>query len=255
MEFVMSPNPRLRRSTGGAPILRRPLTAEDREMLSRSLITGDLPDRALLARVDGPDARDLVGGRDKRNYAGIEFPYTWPGAVDIRGSRIRLDEPDLEISYAEDGSEIRKEKNKYKAAFGSSNMLYFFAETPAELLTDISVAVLFLEGEKKVLAAWVLATHRAAEPRFLPIGLSGVWNWRGKIGSVETANGRRRDVSGPLPDLARIPFAGREVRIAFDSDAATNSQVQIARCALAQDLRRRGARQVKYVLIPNRQEL
>jgi hypothetical protein len=251
----MPSNSHSRRSNEGAPILRRPLTAADREMLARSLITGDLPDRALLARVDGPDARDLVGAKDKRNYAGIEFVYTWPGGVDVRGSRIRRDEPEIEVEYTEDGREIRKEKNKYVAAVGSPNLLYFFPEMPAELLPDIKVPVLFVEGEKKCLCAWVLARHNCSEPRFLPIGLSGVWNWRGKIGTTETPGGRRRIVTGPIPDLARIPFSGREVLIAFDSDAATNSAVQIARLALARELRRRGASHVRYVLIPSRGEL
>jgi hypothetical protein len=55
--------------------------------------------------------------------------------------------------------------------------------------------------------------------------------------------------------LARIPWEGREVLIAFDSDAATNSAVQLARTALAKELRRRGAARVRYVIIPGREEL
>jgi hypothetical protein len=244
-----------RRSTEGAPILRRPLTAKDRAMLARSLILGDLPDRALLARVDGPDARDLIGAKDNRNYGGIEFPYVWPGEVNVRGSRIRRDEPEIEVEYTQDGREVRKEKNKYMAAVGSRNLLYFFPETPAELVTETQVPVLFVEGEKKTLCAWYLATYNVFEPRFLPIGLSGVWGWRGKIGTTETASGRRKNVNGPIPDLARIPIAGREILIAFDSDAATNPAIQIARLAFAKEMRRRGASRVRYVLIPSRGEL
>jgi hypothetical protein len=62
-------------------------------------------------------------------------------------------------------------------------------------------------------------------------------------------------VTGPIPDLARIPWQKREVFIAFDSDAATNSSVQNARAALAKELRRRGAARVRYVIIPGREEL
>jgi hypothetical protein len=224
-------------------------------MLARSLITGDLPDRALLARVEGPDARDLVGRKDNGNYNGIEFTFAWPGELGVRGSRIRRDEPEIEVVYAEDGQEVRKERNKYAAAVRSRNMLYFFPETPAELLTEINIPLLIVEGEKKALCGWVLATHNSSEPRFLPVGLAGVWGWRGKIGSVETPSGRRKSVTGPIPDLARIPFAGREVIIAFDSDAATNPAIQIARLALAKELRRRGASPVRYVVIPGRGEL
>jgi hypothetical protein len=224
-------------------------------MLARSLITGDLADRALLARVDGQDAKDLVGAKDNRRYDGIEFPYTFPGEVGLRGSRVRRDEPEIAIEYTDEGREIRYEKNKYVAAVGSRNLLYFFPETPAELLTDINVPILFTEGEKKTLCGWVLAIHNCSRPRFLPIGLSGVWGWMGKIGTTETPSGRHKSVTGPIPDLARIAFAAREVLIAFDSDAATNSAVQIARLAFARELRRRGASRVRYVLIPGRGEL
>ena len=62
-------------------------------------------------------------------------------------------------------------------------------------------------------------------------------------------------MTGPIPDLARIPWQKREVFIAFDSDAATNSSIQIARAALAKELRRRGAARVRYVIIPGREEL
>jgi hypothetical protein len=254
MEGSMSSSGRSRRSREGAPILRHPLTEEDRAMLARSLITGDLPDRALLARVEGPDAKDLVGRKDHGNYSGVEFPYVWPGEVGVRGSRIRRDESDTEFEYTEEG-EIRKEKNKYVAAVGSRNLLYFFPETPVELLTDIEIPILIVEGEKKCLCAWRLAHHNSSKPRFLPIGLSGVWGWRGKIGTAETASGRHRSVLGPIPDLARIPFAGREVLIAFDSDAATNSSVQIARLVLAKELRRRGSTRVRYVIVPGRKDL
>jgi hypothetical protein len=246
---------RNRRSNEGAPILRRPLTEDDRAMLARSLITSDLADRALLARVEGQDAKDLIGAKDNRNYSGIEFPYVFPGEVAIRGSRVRRDQPEIQVEYTEDGQEVRKENRKYVAEAGSRNLLYFYPETPSELLSDAKIPALVVEDEKKTLCAWHLATYNAPEPRFLPIGLSGAWGWRSKIGTIETANGRRRNVIGPSPDLARILWQEREVFIAFDSDAATNSSIQIARAALAKELRRRGAARVRYVIIPGREEL
>jgi hypothetical protein len=224
-------------------------------MLARSLITGDMPDRALLARVEGQDAKDLVGAKGSGNYSGIEFAYVFPGELGIRGSRIRRDEPDIEISYTEDGREIRKEVKKYVSAVGARNLLYFYPPTPPELVVDVKLPVLIVEGEKKTLCSWFLANYNSSEPRFLPVGIAGVWAWRGKIGSVESASGRRRSVNGPIPDLGRIPFAGREVLIAYDSDASVNTNVQVARTALANELRRRGASRVRYVLIPSRGEL
>ena len=123
-------------------------------MLARSLITGDLPDRALLARVEGQDAKDLIGAKDNRNYSGIEFPYVFPGELGVRASRIRRDSPEIEVEFTADGQEMRKEVRKYVGAIGSRNILYFFPETPIELVTDVRTRVLFLEGEKKCLCAW-----------------------------------------------------------------------------------------------------
>ena len=243
-----------RRSTDGPPILRRPLTTEDRDMLARSLITGNLPDRALLSRVEGPDAKDLVGAKDKADYTGIEIPYVWPGEVGIRGQRIRRDNPDIEIEYDENGQPVRKERRKYVAAVGSRNLLYFFPETPVELLSEIRLPILIVEGEKKCLCAWQLAYHNSSEPRFLPIGLPGAWNWRTKIGTTDGPDGRRRSVVGPIPDLARIPWQ-REVLIAFDSDVVANESVHIARAAFTRELRKRGALRVRYVQIPRRDNL
>jgi hypothetical protein len=239
----------------GSPILRLPLTDEDYARLADSYIDRALADQALLTRVAHLEAKALVNGRSTGNYAGIEFPYVWPGEAGVHGYRLRRDEPEVEVSYTEDGKELRKEVKKYVAAPGSPNMLYFFPATPVELLMDIRVPVLILEGEKKTLASWRLANYKSSEPRFLPIGLSGVWNWRGKIGTTETADGRRRSVMGPIPDLSRLPCEGRVVRIAFDNDAVTNPDIQNARSALARYLQKRGAARVQYVLIPSREEL
>jgi hypothetical protein len=219
-------------------------------MLARSLITGDMPERALLSRVAGQDAKDLVGAKDGGDYSGLVFTYVWPGEVAIRGERIRRDRPEVEIEYTEAGQAVHKERRRYVAPVGSPNLLYFFPETPLELLTDLNVRVLIVEGEKKTLCAWCLANHDSAEPRFLPIGLSGVWNWRGRIATTDGPDGKRRSVRGPVPDLARIPWQ-REVLIAFDSDVNTNQDVQRARAALARELRKRGAIRVRYVQIPS----
>jgi hypothetical protein len=238
----------------GNPILREPLTDEDYARFAASWIDRNTVDRALVGRVVHLEGKALTNARGQGNYAGIAFDYVWPGEVSIRGSRLRRDEPEIEVSYTDDGQEVRKEIRKYIAAPGSANWLYFFAETPPELLTDPSVNIILTEGEKKTLALWRLANDNASEPRFLPIGLSGVWNWRGKVGIAENANGQRRPVKGPIPDLARVPWAGRQVLIAYDSDAATNLGIQQARAALASELGKRGAR-VRYVEVPSPQEL
>jgi hypothetical protein len=89
---------------------------------------------------------------------------------------------------------------------------------------------------------WRLTNHRSPiQPRFLPIGVSGVYNWRGTIGKTAGPDGSRQDVKGPIPDLEWIVWQHRRVVIAYDADAGTKELVRIARSELAAHLRGRGA--------------
>ena len=105
----------------------------------------------------------------------------------------------------------------------------------------VATPVIVTEGEFKTLALWRLANHESTAPRFLPIGLGGVWNWRGTVGKTTGPNGDRRDVKGVIPDLDLIVWESRRVIIAFDADADKNEQVEIARSLLARELRTHGA--------------
>ena len=78
------------------------------------------------------------------------------------------------------------------------------------------------EGEFKTLALWRAANHGTpGQPRFLPVGVSGVYNWRGTIGKTVGPDGSRMDVKGAIPDLDWLVWAGRRVVIAYDADAVT----------------------------------
>ena len=94
------------------------------------------------------------------------------------------------------------------------------------------------EGEFKTLALWRLASHGSSSRlRFLPLGLSGVYNWRGTIGKTVGPDGNRLDVKGAIPDLGWVAWEGRRVVIAYDADAVTKGLVRIARSELAANLR------------------
>jgi hypothetical protein len=77
-------------------------------------------------------------------------------------------------------------------------------------------------------------------PAFLPVGLPGVYGWRGTIGARTDCNGQSVPEKGPIPDLDRIAWLNRKVTILFDTNAATNPKVQFARRDLARELGRRG---------------
>jgi hypothetical protein len=98
------------------------------------------------------------------------------------------------------------------------------------------------EGEFKALALWRLANHGSpVRPKFLPLGLSGVYNWRGTIGKTVGPDGSRLDVKGTIPDLDWVAWQDRKVVIAYDADAVIKAPVRIARSELAAHLRGRGA--------------
>ena len=86
-------------------------------------------------------------------------------------------------------------------------------------LSDAGTPLWIVEGEKKADA--LVSRGECA------VALLGVWSWK-------------RD-GLPLPDWDRIRLVGREVHIAFDSDAANKVKVQRALSALAEYLEARGA--------------
>ena len=213
------------------------LTESDYRMLEQSWITRRIADDAGIRRVSSVEGAELIGCNRPGNYAGIAFTYILPGETRARDYRLRRDNPEME--YKPDGS--LREKRKYLCAPGGRNNLYFPCGIKPEALLDISFPVVITEGEKKTLALYRLANWNSAESRFLPVGLSGVWNWRGTIGKEPGPNGSRRNVKGAIPDIKRIEWMERTVYILFDSDKRNNTSVQEAERALAGELKSLGA--------------
>jgi hypothetical protein len=121
-------------------------------------------------------------------------------------------------------------------------MLYFAPGTTDAQLRDTALPVIIAEGEFKTLAVWRLANWNCVKrPRFVPVGVSGVYNWRGTIGKTAGPDGERLDVKGPIPDLERIAWKDRRVIIAYDADADEKDLVRFARAELARHLRTQGA--------------
>jgi hypothetical protein len=121
-------------------------------------------------------------------------------------------------------------------------MLYLVPGIDPLLLRDTSVPIVITEGEFKTLALFRLASYGSASKlRFVPLGLSGVYNWRGTIGKTVRPDGSRLDVKGAIPDLDWIAWEDRCVVIAYDADSVTKDLVRMARSELAAHLRGRGA--------------
>jgi hypothetical protein len=142
-----------------------------------------------------------------------------------------------------------KASAKYLGAPGSGNRLYIPPGITAEHLADVKTPIAIVEGEKKALALWRLANHEADRPRFIPVALAGVWNWRGTIGKAGGPKGERLDVKGPIADLSRIVWTGRIVFVIFDTNVHTNDSVQWARRGICRELTTRGAK-VDFINLP-----
>lgn len=215
-----------------------PLTESDLLMLGQSYITPELAEQARIFRVDSPSGAFLVGQKNKKKCAGIVFPYFYPEQIYPCAYRLRRDEPDYEKRA--DGS--LKEVGKYLSAKGSRNKIYFPPNTLKEWLTDISLPLIITEGEKKTLALWRLAWYglgdAAERPHFLPIGLAGVWTFRGTIGKALNADGQRVDVKGIIPDFHLFEWQNRKTTILFDANVNTNDKVKTARLVLSRELKK-----------------
>ncbi|MCE5306801.1 MAG: DUF3854 domain-containing protein [Acidobacteriales bacterium] len=228
------------------PTCGGPLTENDYATLSSSSwITRNVADAAMLRRVEAHEGREVVGQKGSRDCAGIVIPYYWPGEPRTFNYRLRRDNPDWKY----DGQGNAKPDKKYLGAPGSANRLYIPPGVSAYDLCDLSIPIALVEGEKKALALWRLAWHETEKPRFIPIAIAGVWNWRGTIGKTGGPKGERVDVKGPIADLGRIPWDGRLVFIVFDANVHTNDSVKWARNGIAKELAARSAK-AQFVNLP-----
>jgi predicted P-loop ATPase len=212
------------------------LTREDLAMLERSWVSRKIAEAAGIFRAASIEARDLVGRKGGGDFSGLIFVYRWPGSDQVVLHRLRLDNPPVDSASG-------KPQYKYLSAPGARNRLYF-PPCAAALIEDAKLPVVITEGEKKCLALWRAAQESgngAGQPAFLPIAVSGVWNWRGTVGIATNSKGERIPEKGVLPDFSRIAWRGRKVTVVFDANIASNDSIRAARRELARELTLRGA--------------
>jgi hypothetical protein len=102
------------------------------------------------------------------------------------------------------------------------------------LLNDPAIPLWITEGSKKA--------DSGATRGFCIVSLLGVWNFKGA---------GERGSSLELADWDRIAIKGRLVYICYDSDVIVKPEVKRALQRLARILKRRGAKEVRPVLIPH----
>jgi hypothetical protein len=187
--------------------------------------------RELLANAgvrQGTDAelRELLGvhGRSGQDLSGILFPYRDPRNGRLLGHRVRLDAP------VADGQ-------KYLSEQGCRAL--FFPPICDNELTDISVPVVIVESEKAALALTSLGKRTGR--KLLVVATGGIYGWRRKIGVESMPDGESEAVTGPSPSFDWVVWQGRKVIVAFDSNVAGRRDLEKARGALADELRKREA--------------
>lgn len=127
----------------------------------------------------------------------------------------------------------RRDRNgkpiKYESPRGQRNRVFVPPNTAA-VLNDSSAELLITEGEKK--------SAKADQEGFRCVGLVGVFGW--KDGKSERL----------LPDLERIVWQGREVRIVLDSDLSDKPEARDGESRLAAQLKNHRAI-VRVVRLPD----
>lgn len=208
------------------------LLPRDLEMLAAIRVPARAATDAGWRRVTHQEARDLCGIRYKSDHLeGVAIAYLDPDDDRIAYWRVRRDNPEMDS----DGKPIAK----YVSPPDRKRL--YFVPGCYSALADTSRLAIFVESEKAALAIQESAI-RTARQRPLVIATGGCWGWRGVTGKAVSPNGARVDQKGPLPDLDRVVWTGRDTVICFDANAAANTSVKAARRDLAAELSKRGAR-------------
>jgi Domain of unknown function (DUF3854) len=154
----------------------------------------------------------------------------------VRGFRLRRDRPDSELKGG-----ISKVRAKYLSPAGQPNFFYVPPNLPPGWTQDASLPIVMVEGEKKTLAVdglGFLGLGDAAEkPRFVTIGISGAWCWKGH----RQANGIAEKDTQPIADFDHTNWKDREVTLWSDANFNTNDNVRDGWRQLARELKKRGA--------------
>ena len=220
------------------------LTNEDLQKRSNSFLDANTLRLAGVRRVNDDVAHQILG-KDARikdvEYAGLAIPYfqfSNDGNRYVAEWTVRRDVSDFE----KNGRGELKEKRKYLKHAGVKNQLYIPPMMPPELLQDKTLPIVFVEGEFKAAALARIATRDFSQKEwlFVPLGLSGVDNFR-KKGKAETPHGVR-NVSEELSEFQHIVFENRAVGICFDSDLSDKPSVKAARSRLSTFLKEKNAK-------------
>ncbi len=154
-----------------------------------------------------------------KSAPGIVFPYRSPAGEIVEQYR-----PDKPVEITEGHSA------KYLFPTNCAPGLNVHPDMVGRLTSAGRIVI--VEGTKQHLAA----VTAAADLDVAVVGIAGCYGW--------SSGGE------PSPDLALVPWSGRDVVVIFDADLATNIDVHTAAVRLGDELELRGADAVKFVSLP-----
>lgn len=210
-----------------------PLPLDERHLadLRKSGLTNETIEAAGLYSAKGDAIRDILGWQEKAGAWGtaLVFPFRAADGADTKFARTKPDFPRTNM----DGKPVR-----YESPIKQQNRAYFPPGFAAAFAT--SPQIIITEGEKKTLAAW--------QAGFCCIGLIGVWGFQKR--RFRDDRGKSFGPRQLIPDLQSLDWKGKQVIIAFDSDAAERHDLQIAEFRLAEMLNDKGCT-VRVARIPH----
>ena len=234
------------------------LTDADIEKYRQKFITREMLENEQRRRVDDLSARETLNfgaltdsSRKYKDCSGIVYIYRTFFNEDRlnqpRQYRVRRDNPKL---TEKSGKEIAGAK--YLSAPGANNMFYVPHGVKVEWLKDILIPVVIFEGEDKAVAAARVASEDFTldKWRFIPVALSGVWNFRTKTPKTKD-NGEKRPINSLLPDFQYFEWKNRDSIVFYDANVHTNFEVKRARTDLSFELEHLGAN-VKFAELPKK---
>ena len=148
-------------------------------------------------------------------------------AGEVRAHQIKPHVPRVRMKQDSTGA-MKESPIKYETPKGAPLMVDVPDHTRGAL-TDSEIPLWVTEGVKKV--------DSLVSQGIAALGLTGVWNWRSKMGT--------------LGDWEDIPLKGRPIVICFDADAKDNRHVQLAMSRFGAWLKSKGASAVHYLVIPD----
>ena len=192
--------------------------------------------------IEVADARGYEVISERKDARGYGFSLQQARRITAEFAALLVPIWDVQDEDAPSGWQLRpsqpetsKSSRKYETPRRQANFLDVNPTMRGKAL-DCTEPLWITEGARKVDALATLGVPC--------VGLSGVWNWKGRERAGDPTSESR-----PLPQWKVLPLADRVVVICFDSDAATNKGVRSARRQLAKFLMDNGAK-VEVVHLP-----